>query len=99
MKIRIAVCGAGSIGREFSLRYLCENPLVVVVAVVDLSRTAAKALAKDLYHRQAGAPVMGDKYRETVDPSFVPTADALKDTPEVYVHIFNSCSPLHESIR
>ena len=64
--LRVAVCGAGSIGREFALRHLVEDAGVVVVAVIDQNLTLAQALSVDVGMRRAGATVEGPKYRETI---------------------------------
>jgi predicted dehydrogenase len=79
---RIACIGAGSISREFSLRYLNSSPYLEVCAVVDLDITAAQSLALDVAYRRAGATVMGEKYRETVDKDSI-SDDAKLSLPAV----------------
>ena len=69
--LRLAVVGAGSIGREYSIRYLCSQPELVVCAVVDVDLIAAEALAADIRLRYAGGSIVGGKYRETIDPTTV----------------------------
>ncbi len=68
--LRVAVIGAGSIGREFALKHLRKELGVEVVAVVDTSLALAEALAYDVSLQRAGAKVIGTKYRETVDHEF-----------------------------
>ncbi len=79
--VRFAVVGAGSVGREYALRYL-SSPAIsaegdidicnrqgdsTVVAIIDSRQEAAEDLAKDVSLRRAGAALIGDKYRETAD--------------------------------
>jgi predicted dehydrogenase len=67
--MKVGVIGAGSIAREFSLRYLTDEEGMLVVAIVDVNIEAARLLAEDVSLRRAGAPLTGTKYRETVDKS------------------------------
>jgi len=84
--MRVAVIGAGSIAREYSLRFLCGSPYIDVVAIVDLNIEAAEALAEDVGYRKLGAVIMGDKYRETVDRSSV----SMKDDQSVPYVLFTT---------
>jgi predicted dehydrogenase len=65
--LRFGVVGAGSIAREFSLRYLIPANGVEVVGIVDVNLDAARSLAEDVGFHRAGAVIIGTKYRETVD--------------------------------
>lgn len=82
--IKIAVVGAGSIGREFALKYLVSTNGVRVVAVVDINHELASALAEDIQYQQAGATVIGNKYRETVDRSSI-NLSQKDNVPEIIV--------------
>jgi predicted dehydrogenase len=64
--LKVAVVGAGSIGREYALCHLIEELGVSVTAVVDMQLGLATSLARDVAYRRAGAKVVGSKYRETV---------------------------------
>lgn len=64
--LRVAVIGAGSIGREFAMLHLVEKLGVSVTAIVDTQLELAQSLARDVAYRRAGAEVVGTKYRETV---------------------------------
>lgn len=89
--LRVAIVGAGSIGREFALKHFTEELGVSVVAVVDRNLQLAKALASDVAYRRAGLEVVGGKYRETVDMAKassipadrVPKVEAVDDLKEV----------------
>ena len=70
-KIRFGVIGAGSIAREFSLRYLNENNSAEVIGIIDVNLEAAQSLAEDVSYRRAGAKIIGSKYRETVDKTSI----------------------------
>lgn len=69
--LRFGVIGAGSIAREFSLRYLTSINFIEVVGIVDISEEAARALAEDVGYHRAGATIIGSKYRETVDKNSI----------------------------
>lgn len=71
MALKFGVIGAGSIAREFSLRYLNEINGAEVIAIVDVNIEAAKLLAEDVSYRRAGAKIIGSKYRETVDKTSI----------------------------
>ena len=55
--LRVAVVGAGSIGREFALHHFGDATGTVVAAVVDRDWERAKRLAADVGSVQAGAAV------------------------------------------
>ncbi len=74
--VRVVVVGAGSIGREYSLKYLCSEPKILIIGVVDYNISAAESLAQDISYRMAGYPIVGDKYRETVDRTATVAPDA-----------------------
>ena len=64
--LRVAVVGAGSIGREFALHHFGDATGTVVAAVVDRDWERAKRLAADVGSVQAGAAVEnggGTRYR------------------------------------
>ena len=68
--LRVAVVGAGSIGREFALHHFGPSTNTVVSSVVDLDPDAAKRLAADVGSVQAGASVVGESgYRATASTS------------------------------
>jgi predicted dehydrogenase len=83
MPLRLAVVGAGSIGREYSIRYLCNQAEIVVYAVVDVNLAAAEALAADIRLRYAGGSIVGGKYRETIDPDTVPRETLEATSPVI----------------
>ena len=63
--LRIAVVGAGSIGREFALRHFGPHTLTTVASIIDINASAAEQLAIDVGSVAAGAHVTGGGYRET----------------------------------
>lgn len=71
MNLKLGVIGAGSIAREFSLRYLNELNFIEVIAIVDVNFDSAKSLSEDVSYRRAGATIIGSKYRETVDKNSI----------------------------
>jgi predicted dehydrogenase len=73
--LRVGVIGAGSIAREFALRYLVASNGFEVVGIVDLNLEAAQSLAEDVGYHRAGATIIGTKYRETVDRSSLSSAN------------------------
>ena len=58
--LRVAVVGAGSIGREFALHHFGPSTNTVVSSVIDLDPDAARRLAADVGSVQAGASVVGE---------------------------------------
>jgi len=64
--LRVAVVGAGSIGREFALEHFGRTTQTRVVAICDLDLKAAAALASDVSALYSGGCLGGSKYRETV---------------------------------
>mmetsp|Transcript_48301 Transcript_48301/g.126297 ORF Transcript_48301/g.126297 Transcript_48301/m.126297 type:complete len:393 (+) Transcript_48301:17-1195(+) len=64
--LRVAVVGAGSIGREFALRHFGPHTRTAVTSIVDIDPAAAERLAIDVGSVAAGAWVMGGGYSETV---------------------------------
>jgi len=92
--VRIAVVGAGSIGREFALRHFGPQTHTVVTSVVDANSSAAERLAIDIGSVAAGAAVAdGGRYRETasdrrgspVDYDVSLTDSILRGCDAVYV--------------
>ena len=80
--LRIAVVGAGSIGREFALRHFGPPTRTAVASVVDLDAAAAEHLAIDVGSVAAGAKVTGGGYREVASVrrgTPVPHATSLTD--------------------
>ena len=64
--LRVAVVGAGSIGREFALEHFGRTTQTRVVAICDLDLKAAAALASDVSALYSGGRLGGSKYREIV---------------------------------
>lgn len=58
--LRVAVVGAGSIGREFATRHFGPGTGTAVSCVVDATESRAEALAADVGSVQAGARLTGD---------------------------------------
>eukprot|EP00928_Gymnodinium_smaydae_P057866 TRINITY_DN41091_c0_g1_i1.p1 TRINITY_DN41091_c0_g1~~TRINITY_DN41091_c0_g1_i1.p1 ORF type:complete len:411 (-),score=49.12 TRINITY_DN41091_c0_g1_i1:121-1233(-) len=58
--MRVAVVGAGSIGREFATRHFGPRTGTVVSCVVDIREDLAKSLAADVGSVQAGSGVVGN---------------------------------------
>mmetsp|Transcript_30422 Transcript_30422/g.78886 ORF Transcript_30422/g.78886 Transcript_30422/m.78886 type:complete len:389 (+) Transcript_30422:455-1621(+) len=80
--LRVAVVGAGSIGREFALRHFGAHTGTAVSAIVDRDIAAAERLAADAGAVAAGAKVIGGGYREAVSDrrgAPVPHGTALSD--------------------
>ena len=68
--LRVAVVGAGSIGREFALHHFGPSTNTVVSSVVDLDSELASKLAADVGSVQSGASVVGEsKYQATASTS------------------------------
>merc|ERR1719221_1227650 len=66
--MRVAVVGAGSIGREFATMHFGPATSTLVSCIVDADEGRASALARDVGSIQAGANVTGDiGYRATPD--------------------------------
>ena len=68
--MRVAVVGAGSIGREFSLHHFNEQLTgTSVVSIIDKNLEAAKALALDVGAAKAGGSVVTGqtRYHSTVE--------------------------------
>lgn len=82
--LRVAVIGAGSIGREFAMLHLVEKLGVSVTAIIDTHLELAESLARDVAYRRAGAEVVGTKYRETVSDD-APSRFPLETLPSVTV--------------
>ena len=61
--VRVAVVGAGSIGREYALNHFTAAAGCVVSAIVDLDSTKAAALAADVGSVVAGSSISGGGYR------------------------------------
>ena len=76
--LRVAVVGAGSIGREFALNHFGPETGTTVASIVDLDIAAARRLASDVGSVNAGGLVGGpNKYQATVDgPKGEPVASS-----------------------
>jgi predicted dehydrogenase len=81
--LQIGVVGAGSIAREFALRYLVPSNGFEVVGIVDLNLEAAQSLAEDVSYHRGGATIIGTKYRETVDRDSLPQTITLDQLPHI----------------
>lgn len=95
--LRVAVVGAGSIGREYALHHFGSHTGTQVVSIVDLDTNAAQALARDVGAAQAGAAIVGrNRYKSVVsdakagDPvrhAAALTDDVLDDCSLVYIGV------------
>ena len=68
--LKVAVVGAGSIGREFALHHFGRDRSgTQVSSIVDVDAAAARALAEDVAAAQAGAAIRvgSSRYRSSVD--------------------------------
>ena len=76
--LRVAVVGAGSIGREFALHHFGPETGTTVASIVDLDIGLAQRLASDVGSVRAGARLGGpSRYQATVDgPKGEPVASS-----------------------
>jgi len=84
VELKVAVVGAGSISREFSLEFFGPGTNSRVVAIVDLELKRAELLARDVAALQNGGKVSGRGYRQTVkggvaDASLPTTSTSLEE--------------------
>ena len=91
--LRVAVVGAGSIGREFSLCHFGSKTRTVVSSIVDIDARAAERLAIDVGSIMDGAKVVGVGYQEEASEmrgTPLPhatslTADVIEGCDAVYI--------------
>jgi predicted dehydrogenase len=90
--LRVAVVGAGSIGREFAITHIGAHTGTCVACVVDLDTAAAAKLAADVGSVLAGANISGRGYRATASKQMgepTPHANALTD------EVLSSCDAVY----
>ena len=95
--LRVAVIGAGSIGREFALHHFGAHTGTRVVSVVDIDIDAAKRLAADVGAAQAGAAVVGrNRYKSQVAASEL--GEPVAHASELAAPILDGCDMVYVGV-
>ena len=92
--LRVAVVGAGSIGREYALHHFGSHTGTQVASIVDLDTSAAQALARDVGAAQAGAAIVGrNRYKSVV--SDAKAGDPVRHAAALTDEVLDDCSVVY----
>lgn len=83
-KVRLAICGAGRRGSNLVTDVLCKLDAVEMIAICDLSREKAEALADTVKEKRGNAPAVYTEHTELLNNE---TPDAMIIATSIETHV------------